>query len=71
MRFKKATMLPTQKETPDCGSNHSAGVNTQNDPILRVLAALERIAQALEAGNDQVMDQTRILSDIADTLSER
>lgn len=64
-------MLPPKKETPGCGGNHGAGANTQNEPSLQVLAALERIAEALEVNNDQARDLTRILGDIADTLNER
>ena len=63
-------MLTTQKETPGCGGNHGAGVNTQNDPILQVLAVLERIAEALEVNNDQARDLTRVLDRIADITNE-
>lgn len=56
-----------QKETPVSGCNHCAGVNTQNEPILRVLGLLERIAKALETSNDLAQSRNRIL----DNMTER
>jgi hypothetical protein len=64
--------MPTdQKETPDCGCNHGAGVNTQNEPILCVLSMLERIAKALEASNDLAHRTNQILDNISDSFNER
>lgn len=45
---------PTQKETPANGCNHCAGVNTQNDMILRVLSLLESIVAEVESVTSKV-----------------
>ena len=57
------------KEKPTSGCNHPAGLNTQNTGAsLPVLAMLERIAVALERGNEVALMQTEALSGIVTAL---
>ena len=61
-------MTPSKKETPASGCNHCAGVNTQNDMILRVLSLLESIVAEVESVTSKVDDTATQLDEMREII---
>lgn len=61
--------MSSAKEMPTSGGNHLAGLGSQNtDSTPPLLAALERIAIALEKSNEVTLRQCKSIEDIGAAL---